>query len=97
MIEIKLTLLSLLVLMLVWAIDAYVFLASLRWVVRAIPAVRDCQWGKGVVELADRLPNALGSRCQGMHAAVPWVVTMLGLLLLRYVLVHSVLLREGVP
>ena len=97
MMKVELTLLMIPVLLLVWAIDAYVFLASLRWVVRAIPAVRDCQWAKGVAELADRLPNALGSRLQGMPAWLPWVVTMLGLLLIRYVLVHSVLLREGVP
>ena len=41
MIEIKLTLLMIPVLLAVSAIDAYVFLASLRWVVRGIPAARD--------------------------------------------------------
>jgi len=94
--EVEVTLLMIPVLLLVSAIDAYVFLASLRWVVRAIPAARDCQWVKGVAELADRLPDALGSRLQGMPAWLPWVATMLGLLVLRYVLVHSVLLHRSV-
>ena len=94
MVEFELTLLMIPVLVLVWAIDAYVFLASLSWVVRAIPAARGQVWARGVIELADRLPSAMGSRLQGMPAWLPWVATMLGLLLIRYVLVHSVLLGE---
>lgn len=96
MIEIDVTLMTLPILLLVWAIDAYVFLVSLRWVVRAIPSVRDRAWARGVVELADRLPDALRARYPEVSAWLPCVALMLGLLVLRYVLVHSVLLPRSV-
>ena len=97
MMEVQLTLLMIPVLLLMWAIDAFVFLVSLRWVLRAIPSVRDRVWAIGVVELADRLPNALRARYPEVAVWLPWIVTMLGLLLLRYVLVHSVLLKGAGP
>ena len=96
MIEVDVTLFMIPVLLLIWAVDAYVFLVSLRWVLRAIPSVRDRAWAIGVVELADRFPNALRARYPEVSAWLPWV-GLRGLLLFRYVLVHSVLLREGMP
>lgn len=96
MIPIEITLMTLLILLFVLAIDAYVFLVSLCWVLRAIPAARNRAWARGVVELADSFPNAVRARDPEVPAWLPWVATMLGLIVLRYVLVHSVLLPRSV-
>ncbi len=96
MTEVDVTLMTLPILLFIWAVDAYVFLVALRWVVRAMPAARGRVWARGVVELADRLPNALRARYPEVPAWLPWLATMLGLLVLRYVLVHSVLLPRSV-
>ena len=92
MMVVPVNILSLPVLLSVWAIDAFVFLVSLRWLLHSMPVMRQKRFYRSLVGVADWLPDLLHSWLDCGPRWVSWVVIILAALLLRYVMVHGVIL-----
>ena len=80
----------------VWAINTWLFLAGLLLILRYLPAARDSPIHLGLQQCVD--PVVLAVRCRieqwwgkAVHPFVPWGVCILGALVVRNVLIQILL------
>ena len=83
-------------LVLMWTVDLYVFLASLRLLCSRIKNFDDTRWLNAIKELVDPLPALVGRQLarrsrRTVAPWLPWVIVILGLLLLRPLLAWTAL------
>jgi hypothetical protein len=75
----------------VWAIDGYLFMLSLRLVADQVAGARSSEWHRGLCRLVDGPPRVVEdwlARQRGRRSPgwMPWVIIIVGIVLLRQLL-----------
>ncbi len=78
--------------LLVWAADTYVFLASIRLVLGRVAAPRESGWFGGLQHLTDGLPRLADAQLRRWFRKippwVPWATVILAAIVLRHLLIR---------
>ncbi|MCH8823223.1 MAG: hypothetical protein IH984_06905 [Planctomycetes bacterium] len=92
MIVITNSILNLPLILAIWAIDAYIFVMSLRFFLGQIKSIRTGNFYVNLQQFTDPFPQAVG-QWLSQHREIPtptwigWLIVLLGLLIARYLLV----------
>ena len=83
------------VVLVIWALDMYIFLSSARFVLRRLSAGWARRICTGLKPFTDPVPNAieryfLKNRSKPVPAWLPWLVAMCAILVARHLLVSMV-------
>ena len=79
----------------IWAMDLYLLLASIRLILPRISGDRPSRWCMTLRQFTDPIPEAIGRWLSARGARstpnwLPWVIVILGSLVLRHLLIWIV-------
>ena len=88
---IQTSIVGVLLMMILWAADSYLFMVSLRLMLGLLPAIRSSRFFFGLREVTDGIPRRVDEwlttwRRRSSAPSLPWIIVIVTTVIIRYVL-----------